>query len=253
MPRQTSEWLLFLFCLALGVAGGLAWAWLVAPARPNDTTPAALNGFDRAIYLHLVADNFAADGDRTRAAVRLEALGADGVAHLVALLGEELRAGRGGSDTLRLAVLAAALHVDAPEVALLAPPLALPAATPPPAALDTTSTIGPPTGLYELIRQEPLCVPGQATRGILVTVNDSLDAPLANIPITVNWDEGQNTFYTGFAGDGNIGTADFDMTAGQSYSLRVGDDAPAVAGLAAQTCPDGQEGGWQLVFRERAP
>ena len=52
---------------------GLAWTWLAAPARPSDTTPAALNAVDRAIYLRLVADSFAADGNEGRAAARLDA------------------------------------------------------------------------------------------------------------------------------------------------------------------------------------
>lgn len=255
MHRRTTEWLLFLILLAVGAAGGLAWAWLAAPARPDDAAPAALNAVDRAIYLRLVADSFAADGDRARVAARLEALGPDAATYLVDLLAEELRARRGGPDTLRLAALAAALEINAPEVALLAPPLPLPAASPQAGlpALQATSPATSAAGRYELASNEPLCVPGEAARRIVVAIRDSQGEPLPGVAVTVGWDGGQETFFTGFAAGEDSGTADFEMTAGESYSVSVGDDAPAVTDLAIQPCADGQDGGRQLAFRERVP
>ncbi len=253
MHRRTVEWLLFLLLLALGAAGGLAWAWLAAPARPDDAAPAALNAVDRAIYLRLVADNFAADGDEARAAARLAALGPDAAAHLVALLAADLRDGRGSPQTGRLATLAAALEIDAPEVALLAPPRPLPAATPQAISALSATPTNTPAGRYELIGREALCTSGEAARRIEVIVSDSDSEPLTGVAITVMWDGGQDTFITGFAAGENSGKADFEMTAGESYSVRVGDDAPAVTDLAIQPCPDGQNGGWQLTFRERVP
>ena len=251
MHRRNLDWLLFVIMLALGATGGLAWVWLAAPARPDDATPAALNAVDRAIYLRLVADSFAANGDDALAAARLEALGPNGATHLVALLAEELRVGHGGPDTLRLAALAVALEIDAPEVALLAPPRPLPAATAQ-AGMPALQSTAPAAGRYELIGREALCTPGEAERRIVVAVSDSEGVLLLGIAITVTWDDGQDTFFTGFGGEGDE-TGDFDMSLGASYSVSVGADAPAVSGLAVQTCPDGQDGGWQLTFREHAP
>ena len=230
MHRRTVEWLLFLLLLALGAAGGLAWAWLAAPARPADASPAAPNAVDRAIYLRLVADSFAAGGDQARAAARLEALGPDAASQLVALLAADLRDGRSGPQTGRLAALAAALNVDAPEVALLAPPRPLPAATLPAGvpALQATPINDPVAGRYELIGREALCTPGEATRRIVVAVSDREDEPLPGIAITVAWEGDQDTFFTGLGQSAGSGTADFDMAASH-------------------------DGGWQLTFRERAP
>jgi len=254
MHRRNLDWLLFVIMLALGAAGGLAWAWLAAPARPDDASPAALNAIDRAIYLRLVADCFAANNDRALAATRLEALGPNAAAHLLTLLAEELRGGRGGPNTTRLAALATALGIDAPEVALLAPPQPLPAATAQAgSALTTTPTTAPAAGRYELIGREALCTPGEAVRRIVVTVSDSDSEPLPGVAIQVNWDGGHDTFFTGFAAGESSGAADFEMTVGVSYSVSVGDDAPAVTDLAVQPCPDGLDGGWQLTFHERAP
>ena len=255
MQRRNVEWLLFTLLLALGAAGGLALAWLAAPARPGDATPAALNAIDRAIYLHLVADSFAADSDEGRAAARLDALGPDARTHLVTLLAEELRGERGGRDILRLAGLAAALEIDAPEVALLAPLLPLPGATPETQIPSPQATSSPAmaAGRYELIDRASLCVAGEAARHIEIRVGDGDGTPLPGVPITVAWDGGYDTFFTGFAGAGDRGRADFAMNAGVNYSVAVGDDAPAAVNLAIQVCPDGQDGGWQLTFRERAP
>lgn len=255
MHRRTVEWLLFLLLLALGAAGGLAWAWLVAPARPADASPAALNAVDRAIYLRLVADSFAADGDEVRAAARLEALGPDAASQLVALLAADLRDGRSSPPTGRLAALAAALGIDAPEVALLAPPRPLPAATPPAGmpAPQATPPNAPVAGRYELIDREALCTLGEATRRIVVIVSEREDEPLPGIAITVAWAGDQDMFFTGLGDSEGSSAADFDMAAGVNYSVSVGDDAPAVTDLAVHSCPDGHDGGWQLTFRERAP
>ena len=68
--RRSRTLLAFSFCLALGLAGGLAYAWLLAPAA-SSVGPDRLNPTDRQLYLRLVAAAYAADNDLDRAAARL--------------------------------------------------------------------------------------------------------------------------------------------------------------------------------------
>ena len=52
MPRRAA--LAFVLALALGLAAGLSYAWLVAPIAPS-AAPDRLNATDRDLYLRIVA------------------------------------------------------------------------------------------------------------------------------------------------------------------------------------------------------
>ena len=92
MRRVPLSVLLLVFAL-IGLAAGLSYAWLIAPGAETNQAPAQLNAADRDAYLRLMADSYAATGDRAAAARRLAALGPDGERALLDLLAAGLRSG----------------------------------------------------------------------------------------------------------------------------------------------------------------
>jgi hypothetical protein len=246
--RRSASLLLFLLCLTLGLAGGLSYAWLVAP-RPSSAAPDRLNPTDRDLYLRLVAAAYAADGDRDRATQRLAAVGPDATAHLSALLADDLDDGRPVAD---LAQLAAALNLDAPAAALLAAPQPLPAVTAPatPAATTSTAALDAPPAIVR--RRQALC-PGAATQQLVVKVVDDTGDPLPGVAVTARrtdaaGNEASSTAVTGFAATGDAGTADFTMQPGATYALELGGQVVAEE-LQLVGCPDGLQAGWEIELQ----
>jgi len=78
---------------------------------------------------------------------------------------------------------------------------------------------------------------------------------MPGVRIQINWKDGEETFFTGLKPDINSGYADFEMTAGTVYSLRVGENGETVSGLGTADCtPEGhpeRAGGMVLRFTER--
>lgn len=239
----------FAIALALGLAAALAYAWLLAPPQPA-AVPAALNPGDRELYLRLVAAAYVADGDRARAAARLDAMGPSAMPQLTELLTADLRSGRSADE---LARLAADLGLDSPAIALALVPSPLPAAT-------TAATLAPPatptTSPIEVLSRDTLCS-GRTLRHLEVSVVDLAGEPLPGMAITLRRTGGAATgdavsiAYTGFAVDGGPGAADFELMAGARYALEL-DGQVVMDNLTPAVCPDGLEGGWRYALRVRA-
>jgi len=79
---------------------------------------------------------------------------------------------------------------------------------------------------------------------ILVTGADG--EPLPGVQIVITSKEGQDTFYTGLYPEISPGYADFAMTAGETYTLKVGEVSEIEQGIAIPSCG----GGWQMEFEE---
>ena len=62
----------------------------------------------------------------------------------------------------------------------------------------------------------------------------------------VMWNGEQSVFYTGFAPEMGTGYADFSMTPGVEYSVRVGEAGEKAEGLSMPACG----GGWLVEFQE---
>ncbi len=249
MRRPPASLLVFALCLALGLAGGLVYAWFVAP-RPSSAAPDRLNPVDRDIYLRLVAAAYAADGDRERATARLAAAGPDAAARLEALLTTDLGDGRPVAD---LTHLAAGLGLDAPAAALLVTPRPLPPATTAAETADAplpTLTASPVT----VVNRQPLC-PGAVAQQLVVRTVDEDGQPLPGVTITARRTDAAgngatSTATTGFAAASDAGTADFTMQPGAIYVLEL--DGQIVAEeLQLVACPDGGQGGWEIELQVR--
>jgi len=88
-----------------------------------------------------------------------------------------------------------------------------------------------------------------------IWVENATGRAMPGVRIQINWKDGEETFFTGLKPDINSGYADFEMTAGTVYSLRVGENGETVSGLGTADCtPEGhpeRAGGMVLRFTER--
>jgi len=128
--------------LVLGLAAGLAFAWVVSPVRYVDTAPASLRDDFKSQYRALIAVAYLYSGDLQRAQVRLNTLGQANPAGELALQAQDaLAEGRPESEVQALTLLSAALSGQAAPVDLTGTPSGSPAAnqTPQP-ALNLTPT-----------------------------------------------------------------------------------------------------------------
>jgi hypothetical protein len=87
---------------------------------------------------------------------------------------------------------------------------------------------------------------------IQVEVQDTAGEPVPSIELVVTWDVDEDRFYTGLKPELSLGYADFLMTPGVVYSLRLADGGQTVKDLTAAEClsDDGSRywGSWMLTF-----
>ncbi|MCA9969878.1 MAG: hypothetical protein KC425_06670, partial [Anaerolineales bacterium] len=136
-PSRFSAASLLLFGLLLGLAGSLTYAWLIDPVVLVDASPARLGPDDRAEYIFLVSQSYAANGDREQALRRLQALNDPALPQTVdALLAAYLRQEKPPQVIENLAALAQMLGAEGAAVSLFAP-TPLPGSLPPPTPVVT--------------------------------------------------------------------------------------------------------------------
>jgi hypothetical protein len=87
-----STWIKLLIALAIGVALGLIYGWVIAPVQFIDTTPDTLRADYRADYVLMVAEAYHADKGVGLAARRLGIIGSQTPADIVE---QALQTGRG--------------------------------------------------------------------------------------------------------------------------------------------------------------
>lgn len=144
-----------------------------------------------------------------------------------------------------------------PTTAMLPPTSTIPVAdaTPQP-AVGVEGTDSPlenptdtPTAPFVLESQELLCDPPLDQPLVQVWAENLAGDPIAFAEIIVAWDGGEEHFFTGLKPDVGLGYADFLLTPGIAYSIRLSGGGQAVTGLQAETCPGAEDwGAWQLVF-----
>ncbi len=290
-PRQPP---LYLFTgLVIGLLLGLLISLVIAPVQVVDTSPFLLREAEKDAYRLLIAHAYRADSNLERARARL-ALLRDAVppqALADQALRWQSAGGR-EADIRALAELAAVLSqpqgmavteaaglptsppsagsegvntppsfptLDLSQAVWTATPSPTPT-SPPPTPRPTFTPRVQPTPLptlgapFELVEQSSLCEADPARPRLLIEVQDSSGKPVPGIAITVAWDGGIDTFYTGLMPSIGLGYADFDMQAGLMYSLRVGELSETINGLQAPTCGEGSNaftGSLRLLFRQR--
>lgn len=282
-PPRVARSSLLLLGLLLGLAGGLAYAWLVNPIIYVDVSPARMSMRYQNEYIYLASQSYAFSGDWETAQRRLAALDDPNLPQRVAALFERyLREGASAGAVRNLANLTRKLGGENPALALFnptpQPPVVTPTATPaistPTATLlPTPSRTPPPTDTprpsptpsrtprptatprpaFRLLSQERLCSADGPMPLIAVEVLDAALDPLPGVEVVVNWDGGSDRFFTGFRLDESPGYADFGMAPDVSYSVHLAGGSPTISGLRIEACPEEPNGGWLLTFQNLRP
>lgn len=106
-----SRWILFFITLAIGMAAGLYYGWVIKPVEAPASTYSSLRDDYKADYVLMVAEAYRADGDLNAAANRLAALGEQNpYAAVSTAVRYALRVGYSPSDLDLMQKLAGALQ-----------------------------------------------------------------------------------------------------------------------------------------------
>jgi hypothetical protein len=277
--------IVFLVATAIGLIGGLVFAWFISPVEYTSVGPSELRAEYRPTYLQLVGASFAFENDWTRADYRLAALGDPDVNRQFAEVTDRtiaegrpaviLRAMSKMSDRLGVRTMRMIVYLATP-VATVAPvstPTALPPPTPSPGptaspvptfALPDTPTPLPtftptpvPLPAYLLISRERACEPGPAQ--IRVVIEDEQGRGVQGVEVWVTWEGGADRFVTGLKPEKGPGYGDLDIQPGLTYDVAIAESAlPLVKGLGTEPCPSADAtqtimASWQLTFRPIPP
>jgi hypothetical protein len=251
--------------MVVGLAGGLVYTWVLDPIELYNATPNTLRARDKFVYVALIGDLYAYEGDLSRAEARLAELGIEADGTLLAGLIEEYLDGGGQAEEVRnLAQLAEALGASGGVLLVFA---AAPTPSPEPTATIQTQPGSQPAGAsitpvptvtpapsFHLVEQTAVCAePGQPG-SISVWVRDQDGNGLAGIEIVVSWSTGQDRFFTGLRSERGAGYADFEMAPEVEYEVALagfkGEIAQGLtADLSPGLCPTGTVAlDWQVSF-----
>lgn len=262
-----SRWLPLILVFAVGLAGGLYYAWVVNPVEYVDSAPASLRQPYRDSYLTLIAAAYAQTGDLARAQARLSLFDDPHLTDTLAALAQrELASGGSEADAKALAQLAAAISQQSTPsrpAASTRPPIPsratgtatrrpTPSTTPIPT--HTPAPSATPGAPFQLKSQDQVCDTKLGEPLIQVEIEDAAGKPVPGIEVLVVWDSGQDHFFTGLKPELGLGYGDFTMTPGTTYTVQLADSASPITGLQAPSCTasDGSTftGSWLLTFSQ---
>jgi hypothetical protein len=283
MAEKRGPWYL-LTGLILGVIVGLLFAWLVQPVRYTNTAPSTLSSEYKEKYRLLIAEAYMADNDLMRAQARLGLLKDSDIYRSVAEQAQHSMAqGDSPQEARALGILAMALNQAlsgapqgvTPTAGVISPSQAPASSQPisstpqsaesafalstPMSVTPTLSTILPtsmPTATegapFALKSRQLVCDEDFGTPLIQVIALDAAGQPVPGLEIIINWEGGENHFFTGLKPELGLGYADYTMTEGVSYTLKLTQGGQSVADLVATHCDNpnnaGQWGVWRLEF-----
>jgi hypothetical protein len=255
----------------------LVYAWVLSPVEYVDADPSLLRSDFKDSFRSVVAASYAATGDLQRARARLALLGdADAAAALAAQAQQMLAVGSELTLVQQVAQLGADLQAGpgtpaavqtptgraSPTAQPSAPPVgaSIQTTTPTPVTIETptprpttTPTITPGAG-FVLVGQEAVCELGGQAPTLQIVVTDAAGRQVPGTELIVTWDGGEDHFFTGFKPELGNGFADFVMTPGMSYTVRVGAGGLPVSNVSAPPCQASNSnsftGGLRLTFRQ---
>lgn len=276
MNERRGAWHLLTGVL-IGIALGLVFSLFILPVQYVDTDPSTLRQEERDVYRGLIARAYLVEGDTPRALARL-ALLQDGnpmnaiVEQAQGLLGE------GGDENLAraLALLAAAQSQPSALITPLprngaetfevtettaevspSPTVEKPTKTPratvtPRPTFAPSPTLGNPFYLQD---RKEVCNPKLTPGLLMVFIKDAQGNGVPGIKVEVSLPAGGfETFYTGFYPEVDPGYADYVMTVGMTYNLRVSDNSDLEMGISIPDCINDQgehyPGAIRLNFRQ---
>jgi hypothetical protein len=115
-----------------------------------------------------------------------------------------------------------------PQVTRTAPP----SSTPLPTRTATPAQAAP----FVLDRQELVCNTELTQALLQVQVYDSAGQPVPGVEAILSWEGGENRFFTGLKPEINPGYADYQMTPGVVYTLRLAEGGQIIPDLTPAEC-----------------
>lgn len=260
-PPPRFPWIALLVGLALGLAGGLIYAWYLNPVDFVNISPGMLDGDDQREYILLIAEAYLQDEDIDRARARLAAAGVRDAGERVAILADAaLLRGAEPREVRALATLAEALGAQlmAAEVfsgtvaatdavtpgtptatfeGMPSPTPSQPAVSPVPllGTLSPTPDLFPQTEL-SLSEREVICEDDYPEGRIEVTVLDDAGRGIPAVEVLVEWEGGRDRFFTGLKLEVSPGYADFEMEGDRVYTLTLVGRGEPVLGIDSAGC-----------------
>ncbi len=262
MSKRALSGALVALAVAAGLGAGLFYTWIVDPIETG-SSPDSLYIGDKLVYLTVIGDLYAYEGDLEEAQARLALLDvrADGPT-LASLIEQYLDGGGAPEDVRNLARLAQDLGASGGVLLVFGPPptptTVVPTVTPTlnPLVSPTPLPTATPLPAFRLVERTALCAEPQQPGRIRVWVMDRAGAEMAGVEVSVSWAEGQDHFFTGLRPEMGLGYGDFEMQPRVVYDVTLaGVDAETAQGLSAalgaRTCPSGTVAlDWRLIFQE---
>ena len=270
--------------LIMGFALGLTYAWVIAPVKYVDADPQALRADFKDHFRSVISAAYASNGDLERARARLDLLNDPDPAQALNAQAQRMMASGESPEAVQQVVyLASALQglavtsvtptwtptstvleeqsigspTGTPEETLptseseaTGTPLPELTTTPRP-TLTPTPTLGAP---YQLVGQDTICESDLAEGLLQIFVINAARKQIPGAEIVVTWNEGEEHIFTGLKPEINHGYADYLMSSGVTYSLRMADGGTPATGLSAPPCTDKDgnpyTGGLRITFQK---
>jgi hypothetical protein len=120
--------------------------------------------------------------------------------------------------------------------------------------LPTRTSSPTPGAPFALKSEELSCKDDLGTPLVIVQAYDAAGQGVPGVEAVVEWDGGESRFFTGLKPELGMGYADFAMTPGVVYTLRLAAGGQIIPNLAPTEC-EAQDGGrfwgsWVLVFTQ---
>ena len=282
-PRSYISWFALVVGLALGVGGGLYYAWVINPVEERNIAPWQLREEDHIAYLSAIMLQYSFDGDLQRTITRLLDLRMetnDPIQQVADIACDLARSGyvddntglrnlrsmmlfyqnQGKSGCADGLIALDPMTTDDDSQVLVLPtstPVPDPSKTPTPGGTEqpapTERPFAPtnaPARRFNLISGLQTFCSAELPGIIEVRIRDFDSQELPGLPIRVTWNGGESTFYTGLKSERGVGYADFQMEAGFSYTIEMpGLSEPVSTPIVASDC--NLEGGGQSVTSYR--
>lgn len=285
-PRTYISWSWLIVGIVLGIAGGIFFAWNIAPVEEFDTVPRQLRMQDKAQYVVAIVLEYNLTADLDTALDRLIELnlpGDDPIEEVANIACDLTSTGYASSSSGLRAVRAMMSFYQSLQRSGCADDLLPANSTPIPSSLEFTAptpTLAPPASKtptpigtifptetassvvfptntnsrqFEYFVQSTFC-DVELTATIEVRVVDFDGLPLPGQPIRVRWNTGESLFFTGLKPERGLDYADFQMEEGKQYVIEMpGLSDPSPTPLSAEPCTteNGQQAlrSYRVVFR----
>lgn len=255
--------------IILGLIIGFTFSFYLFPIEYSNVPPETLQSVDKDQYRLMIAYAFHANQDIGRANARLGLLREDNVLEI--LLNQAQRSDRRGDAQILLSLYEvlqenSTFEASNPQISTQTEIPTLPGAvtltetpnisetitatiqtvktaTARPTQPAQTKTFFPTQTIvsgatipFRLVEQKTVCDPNSPESSIQIEVLDKENKPMGNIRILVNWEGGQDIFFTGYFPEISVGYADFLIEPNVVYSVQIGEIGETVNQIISPEC-----------------